>query len=582
MILPPHPKDLETGDYFEVEIPDLDLSMETQRQEIKACYEYIQTTVLTIPNLTVLCRAETFLSYCPLSISVASPGLKRASCSDPSLSSAMAVEMKMGELVLVASQEDYRLLLRLFDLNLAYDDCLDRLIVPGAVPFLATDWKKYLDLQLRSERVAVLFKANQQEIAEFILPGFAVFVAMHNDGFLYMDLSADSLEILRPKETELVEAANPFQCSESEEGLNRRLPAELLQPLNSLFDGKMLTFSLRKDRFGNKTMSADFRNLQFFIDFAFLQEITNFVFYGFPDYSVGEIDNFAYLHKFRPQPGQSFQSEFDSDWLSPLLDFEVTIKDSEFVLPRTTFTCKGCITYAFLKQNERDLKTRLGRQVNTSTTCYVEDFHMVSKGQRGETSRSTHVTRVFEPLNCQYACRQYQDIQHFPGEKVHGCESNGAITGLIMTLTISDLHKLWKSFIHQTSLIALRKAVIDSLTQMQGFIGNPFDLVTQRQSIITLSQDLESITDSQISYRVSPQRSVAEITCLPPPSNTFLYTVSKLDIMLIDDTNGLYKSLFWVKGSSLEYKGEEDPVSYCQTLLRASLLVHLYNPIADV
>ena len=582
VILPTHPKDLETGDYFEVEIPELDITVANQRAEVRNCYQYIQKAVLTVPNLTVLCRAETFLSYFPLTVSVAMPVLVPGSAADPSLSCAMAVEMKVGELVLAASQEDYRLLLRLFDLNLGYDDCLDRLIVPGAVPTIPVDWKKCLDLQLRSERIAVLFKSNRPEIAEFILAGFVVCVTMHNDGFLCMSFSADSMEILRPKETEVVEAANPFQCSESEERLNRRLPAELLQPLNSLFDGQMLTFSMRKDRFGNKTVSADFRNLLFFIDFAFLQEITNFIIYGFPDYSIGEIDNLAYLHKCRPKAGQSFQSEFDSDWLSPLLDFEVTIKDSEFVLPRTTFTCKGSITYTFLKQNERDLKQRLGKQIHTSSTCYVEDFQMVSKDQRGETSRSTYATRVFEPLMGLYSCKQYQDVEHFPGEKVHGCEVNGAFSGLIMTLTISDLHQLWKSFLHQSSLIALRKPVIDSLANTLEFLRNPFDLVTQRQSVVTVSQDLESVTDSQVSFRASPQRSVAEVTCLSPPSNTFLYTVEKLDIMLIDDTNGLYKSLFWVKGPNEEYKGEEDPAVYSQTLLRASLLVHLYNPIADV
>lgn len=580
MILPTHPCDLETGDYFEVEIPEMDISVESK---IGGNRRYMQETIMTIPNLTILCRAETFLSYFPLKICIENPVFPTEISTNPSLTSYMSIDMKAGELVLSASQEDYRLMLRLFDLNLAYDDCLDRLIVPGAVPLVAGNWRKYMHLVLKTERVSVLFRGNRADIAEIVLSGFEVSVGMYNDGHLSTLLSADTLEILRPKETELTEAANPFQCSEGEDAPIHRLPTELLQPLNTLFDGQMFTFSLQKDRFGNKTITANFLNLQFFLDFAFLQEITNFVFYGFPDYSSGEIDNFAYLHKCRPKFDQSFQSDFDSEWLSPLLDFEVTIKDSEFVLPRTTFTCKGTITYEYLKQNEHDLKVRLGKQINTSTACHAEEFYMISKGQRGESSRCAYEIKVFEPISGQYTCKQYQDFAHFPDEKVHGCEANAGLTDLIMTLTIGDLHQLWRFYLHQSSLISIRKPVIDSLAQKATNIErNPFELVTQRQSLMSVSQAIESVTDSQISVGMSAKRSVSETSGLPAPQNTFLYTVTKLDIMLIDDTNGLYKSLFWLKGLNEEYKGEEDPNSHSQTLLRANLLVHLYNPIADV
>lgn len=579
MILPTCPGDLETGDYFEVEIPEMDICVENKIGENR---RFMQETIMNIPNLTILCRSETFLSYFPLKICIEIPLFPQESSKTPNFAY-MSIDMKAGALVFSTSKEDYRLLLRLFDLNLAYDDYCDRLIVPGAVPPVPGNWSKSTQFALKTDTISVLFKGNQANIAEIVLSGFEISVGMYNDGYLYTILTADMLEILRPKETESTEAENPFQCSETEDTPIHRLPTELLRPLNTLFNGQMLTFHLRKDRFGNKTITAIFSNLQFLLDFAFLQEISNFVFYGFPDYSSGEIDNFAYLHKCRPNFEQSFKVDLDSEWLSPLLDFELTIKDSEFVLPRTTFTCKGTITYEYLKQNEHDLKQRLGKQMNTSTACYAEEFYLISRGQRGESSRNAYEIRLFEPISGQYICKQYQDFVHFPSEKVYKSEVNAGLRDIIMTLTIGDLYQFWRFYVHQSSLISLRKPVIDSLTQKNpNNERNPFELVTQRQSLMSVSQGLESVTDSQISVEMAINRSVLESNGLSAPPNIFLYTVNSLDIMLIDDTNGIYKSLLWLKGRNEEYKGEEDPNSHSQSLLRASLQVHLYNPISDV
>ena len=578
VILPPHPVDLESGAYFEIEIPEIDIKMRNYRENIKENVDYVQEIRLNLPNVSILCMSETFISYFPLNLTVSTPVYSPSSQEHP----VQDMDLTLGVLSLSLSQEDYRLFLRLCDLNLAYDDCLDRLILPNSLPPTFTNPFKYLHLHGFSQQISVLFTSNLDKISEIMLNQFDFSVEMYTDGYLVTKFTSNLLEIHRPKEIELVEIANPFKfSSESEEKAGFRLPVELLVPKNELFEGKMLSFALRKDRFGNKTMTAEVSFMRFFIDLAFVQEIQGFFLYGFPDYSNGEIDNFAYLHENRPFPGQSHFPIEEKEWLSPLLDFEIRILESEYVLPRTGFTCTGNISYAFVKQNERKLQGERGLQIGGDMSVYVDDFCMVGSRDKGESSRHVPLTRVIDPIQVQYHSQMYTDLFHFPSEKIHGCESSATISDLVMTLSISDFHQLWKFYLHQSTLMTGRKRVIEELvSEQREYRRSLLEMVTQRQ---TLEEgEVGSESESQRSVKYSHKTSFTENVVLPPPRNTFVYLVAKLDLMIIDDTNGLYKSFLWVKGKNEEFKGEEDPQVYSQSLLRANVTVNLYNPVADV
>ena len=480
------------------------------------------------------------------------------------------------------TQFEYMLLLKLFDMNILYDDHMDQFIcsdMPLTTPI--TPGIPFIRMQLSLETLSLLINNEENPLAEIIIYQNELKLVRFMDDFVRFELKSDALQLFAAVKSDHLDV---FPVESMGPGrLNTIIGRSL-----SVSQEKVVEVTLEKYRNSNKDVQVTLRQIGLYMNLAVLLEIENFFYYGIPEYRKERETPLDYLSKYRPNP-DDIDGEAANQWFAPKIDFHLTITQPIIVFPTSPgsriLVSTGDLSFIYFREHEEVLVKREDEfltavkkvfrwdklelfTIRSKDVTFLRDLSMVEK------------RKIISPFRYEYT-----SILENLGRTNVKYTLTHATSQLNVIVSFNDLTHFKQSFQYQKTALDASWETIKVLELIQTVYLSPASLLARsesmRQSLQLQRSRASGIVDKALSFSqqdlVYEEMTGSEQSFVPFDA---YYNLPELRVIVINDCAGAYSPLLNAKVtltrafSSKTEKSEEVRVE-------SNSQVKYYNPFAD-
>lgn len=481
------------------------------------------------------------------------------------------------------TQFEYMLVLKLLDLNVLYDDHMERFICsdmdvvgPGerGIPFM--------NVELELEKLSFLIKEEANPIAELIIYENKVKVVKFMDDFVRFDLSSCAVQLYSAVHSD---HSDVFPAHSLSPGRLPTIIGRTLSPSST----PVFEVHLDKSRNSNKDVQVKVRQIGLYMNLAVLLEVENYFYYGIPEYKKERETPLDYLVKYRPQP-EDIEGEAENQWFAPKIEFSLLITQPIIVFPTAPgsriLVSQGDLSFSYFREHEKELITRSDEFLPSLRKVFrwshLELFTIRSQDITYITDLSSVEKRkIVSPFTY-----EYMSILENTGRKPVKYTLTHATSQLSLILSFNDLTHFQQSYQYQSSALEERWEVVKVLELIQSFKCVDKGSIYARSEVVRQSLQLQRMRTSGVVEKplnTSQQESIFEE--IQPKEEEYIpcdayYNVPELRVIMINDCAGAYSPLLNAKitlsraFSSKAEKAEE-------VRIESDSQVKYYNPLAD-
>jgi vacuolar protein sorting-associated protein 13A/C len=549
-----------------------------------------------------------------LHLTIERPILSPEQYDDIDIDKRYTIKAVSDALLLSLSQSQFGLIFKLLDLNLTYDDHLERLVNPDQKPPVVYDNSDpthggmFLDFSLSWDFVSLLLTHEIQDVAELVLTKLSLHMNQFNDYFNQVSLTAHQLlikaaEVAKSESNPIVQTQSAKDFQESDKS---RLHQDLLGPLEGELPTPMLRMTMDKTATGTKAIYVLVQQTRVNFNLALFFALQNFFYYGLPNYEVLEHTPFDYMHKYRPRMHHSFRVTEDR-YMAPRITIDVRLDESIIVLPvegPQVLVMQSNVSFFYQRESEANRIEDLPMSVKQLVMENLEAFtcravDLVSKASFDKTKKR----RLLEPVKVIYLIKDFSSLT-----SNKACYREETEVGILdLTVSHKDFVLFYLIAAYQSAKLKACEALINGLVFVPksesetskdeedevsglsfrmslpvaatGRLSVPFGLDRRKQK-----RKSEIVNDAQGDNRriSSPAKAVEgqESSTIEFSINGREIRLMECELVLINDTSGCYSPLLKV---CLKPSTVTMTLNSTDKCLRAqfTLKVSFYNPLAD-
>lgn len=481
------------------------------------------------------------------------------------------------------TQFEYMLLLKLLDLNLLYDDHMERFIASDmAVSAAGESGIPFLSLDLELAKLSFLIKEESNPIAELIVCENSVKMVKFEDDFVRFDLSSCALQLYSAVNSD---HSDVFPAHSLSPG---RLPTIIGRSLGHS-SVPVFEVHLDKSRNSNKDVQVKLRQIGLYMNLAVLLEVQNYFYYGIPEYRKERETPLDYLVKYRPNP-EDIEGEAENQWFAPKIEFSLMVKQPIIVFPTApgsrVLVSQGDLSFSYFREHEKELMSRSDEFLPSLRKVFrwthLELFTLRSRDITLLTDLSSVEKRkIISPFTY-----EYMSILENMGRKAIKYTLTHATSQLSLILSFNDLTHFQQSYQYQSSALEERWTVIKVLETIQSLKWVDKGSIYARSEVVRQSLQLQRMrTSGVVEKQLNSSQSEGVFEEIQAKEEEFVpldayYNLPELRVIMINDCAGAYSPLLNAKVtltrafSSKTEKSEE-------VRIESDAQVKYYNPLAD-
>ena len=525
-------------DYFQAELRQIYIHNSHEQCRDRHASETVWVDVYSIEfkEMTLVAGEETVAETFDWVLNFERPLLnQRQSTSSLDFLTHFRLSASIDRLLLNLSQRKFTLLLNLIDLNMAYDDHMEKIINPDSVKSeLITDDPKHLglfmDFSIKIEYLSVILKCEVTDIAEILLVGSDIHMKKFLDYYMELDIVGKVLHLIKPdfsgssaseqslldhKITDLgFNTGRKARLRRMKvEPITGRLPLAFLKPIADEEDQATappsLTISMRKQSDGTKNIDINLNQIKMNLSLAILFELQNFFFYGLADYTYAQESPFDYMHKYRPRP-EDTHDEVENEWYAPMMDMTVHVNRPLIVLPAKkgsrVLVLQTELMFNMWKERESRLVEKMPSEipaVKKIVECKGLQVYSCNPTVLAALASFEQLTkrRVVEPADI-----LMNMMQEAIGRSRRGYHQNHTISPLQIYVSYQDIELFQETFSYQQEELKRENPLIEALI----VVYKPIETFSVKSMVRQGSMSNSSRFSSRISRGQSKQPSVVQ------------------------------------------------------------------------
>lgn len=536
----------------------------------------------------------------------------------------------IDRLLMNLSQRKFTLLLNLIDLNMAYDDHMEKIINPDSEKAeIVTDDPRHLGLfmnfTINIGYLSMILRCEATDVAEILMVNSGIHMMKYLDYYMELDIetrvlhltkpdfsesSASEMSLLDHKITDL--AFNSGKKARLRrhkfEPIIGRLPIAFLKPIADEEDQASappsLTITMKKGCDGTKHIAIHLNQIRMNLSLAILFELQNFFFYGLADYTYASESPFDFMHKYRPRP-EDTHDEVENEWYGPMMDMTVYVNQPLIILPAKkgarVLVLQTDVTFNMWKERESLLVLQMPAEVpavKKVIRCKGLQIYSCKPGILSTLSRFAQLTkrRIVEPTDI-----EMNMMQEAVGRARRGYHQNHSISQLQIYVSYQDIEQFQEASAYQTEELKRENPIVEALVVTY----KPAEAFTAKSLVRQGSLSVSSRFSSRISHPQSKQPSqvqksdeggssivVGEAAALteelPPiqPAklkdilNTTAISFKGVQMILIHDVAGAYSPVLDLCLKQFQWQSRYSD-SESRGCTEISAYVNYYNPVGD-
>ena len=591
-------------DYFLADLGNITISNYQKLSDKRGDTVWDDVYKIQMANINISVHDQKVAEEFNLDMEIERPVMTPKQERNPSIDKRFFILGKCAKIYLTLDQANYCLLLKLFDLNLSYDDQLDNFINPNCAPPIQPSDDPdhggvFIDLNLDIDIISVLLNHEAENILEIFTCKQTLVLKKYND--YSMDIRFESFNLLGLISSEMVESelaseelvGHVFTVpSETLLGLldydsSMRLSHILLGPLYDSENktNKAFTLDLKSAWDGNKDIVIEMSQFRINFHYAAILQVQNFFYYGIPDYSKDYHTPFDYMDKFRPSLGL-VSKELQTTYEAPRLGVNLFIKQPILVLPSfvssKVLVAQSDVTFVYMREHEGlskggEVPSCVKRFTSHELEIYSCNLEQLSNESSFQTIRKR---KIVEPLQAIWESTE-ERVQQTYMYKV-----NYMLGALQATISHRDLLLLGNIMKYQQETLQKGNDLIEALQFIENFTEieeipeiNETILRSEEKPVFrrSVTQRRKSTLDgSQIKKQKSlSEESQEKFTTITNFSLAGLYAI------LVNDASGAYSPLISVNLGDLNARMTQKESNWTLATM-ISLKSNFYNPIFDV
>ena len=367
-----------------------------------------------------------------------------------------------------------------------------------------------------------------------------------------------------------------------------RLSYVLFGPIGNLDQQKptiMLDINTLAD--GSKVIKIDITQLRLNFHLAAIFQLQNFLYYGFPDYSLASDTPYDYMGKYRPKPGM-IKKEVKTQYLAPELDLKLNIQEPIVLLPSIIHQRVLVVQSDFFYTFVRDPESMYLLGENPNTVKSFEAMHLeIYTCKLTELAKHSFIDivkrKILEPVQI-----IYKSIQVKLSPKVSSYSVDYLMGSFLFTLSHKDLMLIGNVYSFQKEMLEREDDLINALkktfAQKDDFL--PRMSLDERNLMLRLSSDVykRSFVEFEATdeHEIAVPRSYTLQADKPVLENTSLTTLSiaGMTLLLIYDTSITYSPVIDLNATDFRFTIEEIEGDFVYKT-GAVVKSNFYNPIVD-
>lgn len=621
-----------SDDYFHAELSQISVTNSHQLVQSRHDTEsvWVDLYKIAFSQMNLMAGEETVIEPFDWVLSFERPLLnQRQSTTSLDFATHFTLKATIDRLLMNLSQRKLTLLLNLIDLNMAYDDHMEKIINSDSVKAeLITDDPKHLglfmDFSINIGYLSAILKCEATDIAEILMVGSGIHMKKYLDYYMELGIETRVLHLTKPdfsessaSEQSLLEhkitdlafnsGKRARQRRHKVEPIIGRLPIAFLKPIADEEDQASappsLTIDMKKGSDGTKNIAINLNQIRMNLSLAILFELQNFFFYGLADYTYASESPFDFMHKYRPRP-EDTHDEIENEWYAPLMDMTVYINQPLIILPAKkgsrVLVLQTDVTFNMWKERESQLVAQMPNEVpavKKTVTCtglqvysckptmlntlasfaqltkrrIVEPADIVMNMMQeaiGRDRRGYHQSHTISPLQIYVS---YQDIEQFQEASAYQKEELKRENPIVEALVV-----VYKPAEALTAKSMVRQGSISSSSRFSSRISRN---QSKPQSILQKSDDGSSIAQEE-GAELAEDRPAPQPVKLKEILNTTAITFKGVQMILIHDAPGAYSPVLDLCLKAFQWQSRYSATE-SRSCTEISAYVNYYNPVGD-
>jgi len=505
-----------------------------------------------------------------LTVTFERPVLSPRQVQHPDIDKSYVIEGQCQAVLGNFTQFQYMLLLKLCDLNLAYDDHMEWFINPDSPMYrqVENDPKHlgaFIKVRLHCTQISLMIKHEDDPIAELIAHCNYFGVVRYNDKHVEMDLSAQTAQLFVPEEDTRKKSALSSHISTTVFNAplhlvtGNRLPVIIGRPLDEPECTKALTVHLDMPWTGNKSVAVGIYDVGLYMSWAFLEIAVSFFCSGVPEYLNETESPNDYRVKYKPRLSEA-RIEAEELLYAPRIDFTVSVINPFVVFPANEGTrvlvSQGDLTFDYFREHEYESI----KSPNINIEAKRKELRWVSLelfSVRADALTSISALKraakrkIVTPFDF-----SYKSVLESKDRNILREYATFAMSKVHIIASVNDIKQGYQSFLYHSTALEVDKELISALDLFQKVPQHKDDLdaflrvfsnESVRKSLHLQGNRLQLVANVAASghFRASSDPEIKQLlqSALPPPYTDTQFLVPDLKITLINDSTGAYGPL---------------------------------------
>ena len=599
VVLPPRPN------YpFAFEIDLGSISVENVVQQSTSRHESEIITIdsykITGRQVKATCSSSEIAEPVDLTITFTRPVLTPHQLQNTEIDKSFVIEGECQAVLGNFSQFQYMLLLKLCDLNLAYDDHMEWFINPDSPMYKQVEndprhLGAFIKVRFKCTQISLMVKHEDDPIAEIIAYNNHFGLVRYNDKFIEMDLSAQTVQLYVPEEDERKMSALSSYISETvfnaplQLVTGNRLPVIIGRPLDELDCKQALTVHLDMPWTGNKFVSVGIYDVGLSMTWAFLEIALSFFGSGVPEYTNETETPNDYRTVYKPKLTEA-GIEAEELLYAPKIDFTVAVVNPFVVFPAKEGTrvlvSQGNLKFDYFREHEFESVKNPNINIEAKKKeLKWEQLELFSVRKEALTSISAlkraAKRKIVTPFDF-----TYKSVLESKGRKLLREYVTLSVSRLHIITSLNDIKQGYQSFLHHQTALEVDKNLISALDLIQRIPleDDDFDSFLKQfgnfsiKNVLNLQRErTKLVTKLRVSGHI---RSSSDFQSTEIPNSETNFQVPNMKITLINDSTGAY-------GPLLSFEMETTTAKQIQSEDGGKLLIEIagkmdyYNPYND-
>lgn len=566
---------------------------------------WIDLFTIQLNQMEITSRTRKLLTDFNISIKFHRPCLSPHQLLDSELDKSYTIKCRCERLLITFTQEDFTLLLKLMDLNLTYDDQLDEYINPKVTETLFNPNHKFLFFVFKAKVLSLLLAFDEEELVEIFFANQEVKMWKYNNGSSVLNFVAqhwlglipeEAVNSENPEHAEIAEAIfsvsmDNIRNFEDFEDDDMRLSYVLFGPICNEDPNKpTLQIDINTLTDGSKTVIIDITQLRLNLHLAAIMQLQNFIYYGFPDYTILEDTPYDYMNKYRPALG-SIKKEVKTQYLAPELELKLSIQEPIVLLPsiihQRVLVVQSDFSYTFFRDSETMyLINKTPNTVKTFEAAHLEVYTCKLTELSKHSFTDIVKRKILEPVEV-----IYKSIQVKLSPKISSFDVKYHMGAFLFTLSHKDMLLIHNIFSFQQEILSreseLISALLKNIAQREDFIARMslderslmlrLTGVCERQN--TMELDCEA-TDEHDYSPIERSLTLTNEKIIEENSASTTFSMAGITLLFIYDTSVAYAPVIDLNCTDLIFNIEEIG---SEKIFKSGFLIksNFYNPLLD-